>query len=211
MKWFYVLLLFLVCTVSSFAANTKEQIHQAMHQVYIVRPDGDVTCTLYAVGPHTVITASHCFTGQEDTDVFLVNNEEEDQMAVADKVIQDGNDHAIIILKPVDVKDRKFTEFKTWITDLTFYQLKQGDKVYKYGFTSVLNCHDCYTEGIFSGLGEIEDRTLYLFQLPSAPGDSGSLIFDAQNHLVGLISLSNISMSISGGFGFTADDYKQIR
>jgi hypothetical protein len=200
--------------MTCYAGNTKEQIHAAMHEVYIAAPHeaDNGYCTVYAIGPHTILTAEHCLGDYPKADLLILDEygTKQGAHAVVDEVILDGNDHAIAILKGAGLSS-DFKEFKAYLGKPAPYSLQQGDRVFKYAVTASIVCKDCYTEGYFSGYAMRGEKVVTWFILPAATGDSGALIFNVNNQLVGMVSFALSGFTGGYGFGFTDKEWNRIK
>ncbi len=216
MKGLLVSLLLLVLTcLPTFASNSRETISKSMHEVLIVQPMEEGYCTAYAVGQKTIMIAEHCISKVPETDLFIFDEygTGKGPYAVAEKILLDNNDHAILVLRALDLETNKFTGFDTWIQDISFYSPKQGDKVIMWGAPSSLECISCYREGMFSGWTVKDDdgRVLMWFVLPVSEGDSGSLVFDSFGHLVGQVTYGHGCFMGSYPFSFIKEQTDQIK
>jgi hypothetical protein len=149
------------------------------------------SCSGTAIGPHAILSASHCFAGMQSLSVNGV------PVVVAD-AISDGHDHTILIV------DQTF---------LNWAQIgpapAQGDQVFILGNPGELT--DLYRGGHMSGSAVDGNTRVSLYDLQDFPGDSGSGIFDEQGRLVGVISIfmafqdrgARIQFAGSFGLAFT--------
>jgi Trypsin-like peptidase domain len=132
-----------------------------------------IHCSATAVGPHSILTASHC---EMPNDELQVNHEEAHVVAT----LRDGFDHSILLLSGI--------EFKVHAT-LAPREMVIGEQVSYFGnpdyFTGL------YRVGTVVGkkqyfdpacFGEVIDSNTYF-------GDSGAGIFDNLGHLIGVINL----------------------
>ena len=204
MKRLALLFVALLLCVPSFA-RTNEYVHSAMHQIDV----GEGLCTLYATGPHTGMTAEHC-TASVVSEITLDPKSTHPQKVEVEKIILDKHDHAIVELKGV-----KFSDY----VDVDSRAVpQQGDKVHLWGASAALYCSDCYVEGYYSGLAvipedvaELPDQVVMWFVLPTTPGDSGSLIFNQNNEIVGMISIGDGTNTGSFIFAFTEAEWQSAK
>jgi len=123
-------------------------------------------CSGTVVGPHAILSASHCFA---EAPLVAVDG----QAANMVRSITDGADHTII-----------------WV-DKTFVfwaepgptVMGQGQKLHWWG--NPLGRKDLYREGYVSGF---ESPDWVLIDAMVGPGDSGSGLFNSAGQLVGVIS-----------------------
>jgi hypothetical protein len=196
-----VLLLFLF-TLIACAANPKDRIHASLLEFDtrsglwpLTRQAGD--CSGYAVGPHSMLTAGHCVFGNADPSKVSISFGKSAPEVITE-IILDGHDHALVV----------FTSktFSTYVA-MTFAIPEQSDRVFMWGNPTSLDALDCWREGYFSGHGLYNSggaaHPFYLFIMPSAHGDSGSLIFNGNGDIVGMANQGDGSFTISEVFSFT--------
>lgn len=139
---------------------------------------GGSTCSATAIGPHALLTASHC---EQPTDEVQID--EEDDTVKIIKIIRDGNDHTIFLVSD-DFKD--YAKFGAAIS--------LGDKVRIIG-----NPHGklgVYREGVVANIEEAEEGSPFTkskpetiwFDLNVFEGDSGSAILNDRGEIVGVLS-----------------------
>lgn len=171
------------------SAPQRKAAHQITFEVKRVDDDGTIEvgrglCTASAIGPHALITATHCDAGQ--TGLYVDNN-----TVVYPIVghIVDGEDHTIFLIGGPAFKD----------TMGAFYSDKAdkvGDRIFLYGDgggmfppqyrigyrmgSLVMTTNDA-PEGMPTG-------ELYIFDINIVGGDSGSAIYDEHGKLVTLVT-----------------------
>lgn len=127
-------------------------------------------CSGTVIGPHAILTASHCL---QDTALTRVNDANVD---VKDRV-DDGHDHTIVL---VDVT------FTYWATRGP--EAEQGDRVHYWGNPD--GSRDWYRQGYVVGKDRDEKgRTVQVFDVNGFFGDSGSGVFNEAGQLVAVTSL----------------------
>ena len=199
-----VLLLFVSMFVQSACAavNFKAQVHAAMFEINVSTPAGDGECTAYAVGPHALATAEHCFEGNPLPQLVKITFGDSDAVEPVEAILLDKDDHALVIFKA--------KTFTTWVT-FVIGSLQQGDRVYFWGNPmAVYYATDCYREGYYSGRTIVNWKGVKtrwdIFNLTVAPGDSGSLIFNEDGAVVGMVSKSPaMGFTVSMEFRFTPE------
>src|SRR5208337_967390 len=211
-----LLFLFLAFSGVSAQSNSRETVHKSMHEVLVTSFEERGRCTAYAVGPHTIAIAEHCIGDKPEPEPLLFTFEQDGGiMATNAETILDGNDHALIVLEDIGLGGQfAFKGFDTWIHDAFPANIpQQGDRVFRYGAPAALLCHDCYREGLFMGFSEKTGAGVILlwFQMPSAAGDSGALIFDEMGHVAGEVSIGGEGFVASTGFVFSATDLQHIK
>lgn len=127
------------------------------------------SCSGTAIGPHAILSATHCFAGMQ---ALSVNG----APVVVTGAIDDGHDHTILF---VDQTFRYFAAISR--------APAQGDPVFIIGNPAELS--DIYRGGHMAGTAVDGDVRVMLYDLQDFPGDSGSGIFDAQGRLVGVVSI----------------------
>lgn len=125
----------------------------------------DGWCSGTAVGPHAVLTATHCF--ERGSELIKINGKPATLVSKAD----DGKDHTLAI---VDV------EFKEWAR--LGGKPVQSERVRLIG-TPAGN-DDVYREGY---VARVRDDQVWLW-LPGFGGDSGSALFDDDGRIVAVLS-----------------------
>lgn len=125
----------------------------------------DGGCSGTAVGPHTILTAAHCFTGNEQS--ITINGR---PARIVDSAT-DGSDH---LLLRVDVAFDRWAKIgpAPEVGDVVCVNGNPGE------FTNLYRC------GMVSG--EAKGATLY--DLAGYFGDSGAGIFDSEGRLVSTVS-----------------------
>ena len=126
---------------------------------------GDITCSGTMVGPRTLLTASHCFTGLAE--LLTINGEP----AVAIKFTEDGEDHSWLLLAE---GDRPYAQMGP--------APKQGDRVFIHGNPGPLT--DMLRHGVVAGYSD----SLLLISLEVSGGDSGAGVFNRRGEVVGVIT-----------------------
>jgi hypothetical protein len=155
---------------------------------HVIAMDSPVTgpggCSATSIGPHALLTASHC----ERPDGFVTVDGEKNIPIV--KVLRDGDDHSILFL------DTKAVRFP-YTAKFVYRPLRTGEFVFIWGnpgdtgvqFVSVLRTGKYVAENVFKG------RITDVFDLAAQHGDSGSAIFDINGNIVDVLSIGG-SLSI---------------
>lgn len=160
----FLLLVFLVA-----GCATQLSAVQRAHQVALRLTMDDGSCSGTAIGPHAILSATHCFVGAQS---LAINGEP----VVVTGAISDGRDHTILLV------DRTFTEYAQ-----RGPQPAQADPVFILGNPSGL--HDLFRAGRVAGTAVDHNVRFTIYDLNDFFGDSGSGIFDARGRLVGVVSL----------------------
>ena len=188
-------LLLLVLLVAGCATQLSalQRVHRS---ALILRTDTGI-CSGTAIGPHAILSATHCFVGAQ---ALAINGEP----VVVTDAISDGHDHTILLV------DRTFTEYAE-----VGQAPAQGDAVFILGNPAGLR--DLYRAGHVAGNTVSDNVRVTLYDMQDFPGDSGSGIFDAQGRLVGVISIfvgleengARIQFAGSFGMAFTPQQWAQ--
>lgn len=218
MKWQGILgSLLLAVSLSVGAATpgpppqTDAEVHAAMHQIYSARLGDEGYCTAYATGPHTILIAAHCLGSYPAAPLFILDPESDHpQTAIAGAEIFDNHDHVIIELQHLN-RDDSFVHFESWINVDDRTIPAQGDRVHFWGAPKAIGCGDCYREGYFSGISILKGNRLLIFAIPGIPGDSGSLIFNSKNQLLGVLSMGSEAMAGAFEFAFTPEQWEAAK
>jgi len=138
-------------------------------------------CSGTAIGPHALLTVSHC---EIPTDEATVDG----HYVKIVRILRDGHDHSIFLLSGVT-----FPVVATLGED----KLYEGEHIHFWGHLDG-KTRALYREGTVALLDEFEpDSELKpatvphtLIQVPTGGGDSGSGIFNADEQLIGVLSMS---------------------
>jgi hypothetical protein len=146
---------------------------------------GDI-CSSTAIGPHALLTATHCDLGASTVSVDGV------QAAIMSR-LTDGNDHTIYMLNITFGEYAKFDKMT-----------KIGDEVWlrgnPYGLKQLIRYG--HYAGVISEKADLTKsgvETIYMFDINSAPGDSGSAIFDKHGKIVAVTT-----------YGFSGDGFVMV-
>jgi hypothetical protein len=184
----------------SIPANSKARIHASLRNIHIFSPAGEGQCSAYTVGPHTILTAGHCFMYDPKlaaTTIGFGDNIAPSQV----EITYDHHDHALLRFS-----DRTFP---VWVKMVFTAPKWQGERVVMWGNPSaIFNATDCYREGYYSGASLVKDnrgtlRLVYIFVLPMEHGDSGSLVFDNSGRIISMASMMDSGFMMAEGFFFT--------
>ncbi len=149
-------------------------------------------CSATAVGPHTLLTAGHC---DLNTNKLTLGEE----VVTILSVMPDGNDHVLYIV------DHTFVNY----SQIDQKEFAMGESVHYWGNPKKLQ--DVYRDGVFAGTEEDEDLPNQKFILCAVPGDSGAGIFDAQGHVVAVISMGDGCEELSLPLSFTKEQLAAIK
>jgi hypothetical protein len=208
---FYMFFLALVLAAFSLCENVHKNViaeaHQYTHIIGFEEADGTDECSATAIGPHAILTASHC-GAQQNLDTEKVSIDGKDVIVIG-KPIRDGNDHVIYIL------NIRFKHYATISTQL----LNVGDEVFIIGNPGGLR--DILRKGYVVGYRkDRNDSNLIdiLYDMNVFYGDSGSVIFNSDGQIVGVLSFTLFkiedfagpSIKLMGGhpLGFSSEQLK---
>ena|SRR6202795_1574743 len=170
----FLLALVLAFSVVACAEKTKtptELAHASAHQIRQKPPIGSpLTCSATAIGPHALLTATHC---EAPTDDLLIRHA--DRVAIVVQRFRDGNDHTIYLIKNVTFADYVIVDLSN--------KLGQGTNVFMFGCPGTLQ--DMYRRGYVAG----KEEDMILFDMADWHGDSGAGIFSEDGKLVAVVSL----------------------
>jgi hypothetical protein len=207
-----LLLLFIFVPFSCAGNRSKKtERHQAAHLIIMVTRDDSGAieeaggCSATAIGPHTLLTAAHCYLPGET--LYIDSPAADVKSGVAfgfhptdADFISDHEDHMLI-----DVPGAHFTAY---IPLKNFRVPRQGEKYYLFGNPGGIA--DQYREGYVTGkvIISAEDKggidaksnTLYLLVGPVVGGDSGSSIYAKNGQLIGIVTFATGDGAFIGMF-----------
>ena len=153
---------------------TIKQVQTYTHTFYAETVLDAHKCSATAIGPHALLTATHCELG---VDVVAVDDPETAIKIL--RIVRDGSDHTIYYL------DTTFPVYAPINTTLP----EAGDDVFMIGgpaaFTAVFRrgyVAKVETTGFF------ERQTIVLYDMNGFHGDSGAGIFNDSGELIGVLS-----------------------
>lgn len=184
---------FLLAAVMALAGCGAHHTHAL--SVHLVA--GDASCSGTIIGPHAILTATHCFDGvpiKVDGETVRIRGR-----------LDDGADHTIIMLDKT---------YPRWAR--VGNAPRQAQHVYYYGHPGGLI--DQYREGRVSGKSSDHGRIFTLYDINGWFGDSGAGIFNDDGELVGVV---NVLVSTGGSdpmhlmgsqpLRFTRDEWRTVR
>jgi len=155
-----------LAALSACAANVVQTAHLTTHSTSSTTKFGTDSCSATAIGPHALLTASHC---EAPTSVITVDDTEFTIMSI----VRDGADHTIYTLSGDAFKD-----YATISTD----ELAVSDDVFIFGNPG--DMEDILRKGYVCAVGSAS----YLIDLNGFYGDSGSGLFNTKGKIVGVLS-----------------------
>ena len=215
------ILITVLLTVSCFGISSelaRIQRHRASHWIIAVSYDDDGTlhaagCSATAIGPHTLLTAAHCYLSDEtlfiDASIYAVKSETATGYRPTNFIF-DLQDHMLI-----DVPGAHFT---TYIPLAHFRAPRQGERFYFYG--NPAGMQDQYREGYITGQVHMDPDdegdvvagdTMYMATGPVIGGDSGSSLYALDGTLIGIVTFGIQDGNFLGTFPiqFTAGQIAQ--
>lgn len=168
-------------------------------------------CTAVAVGPQTIWTARHCVTNMPEFPIFLDGGYCPTNTIVAD----DGAD-GVLIHTPCDVWKHP--------VPVSHAPLSYGDKLFMFG--NVYGLPQLYRVGyvmvtmtvpdfVSDQWPEIKDKSVYVYDMNTGPGDSGAAIFNYKGEAVCVHSMGIGLRTFNSGAclipTFTQEQWGQVR
>lgn len=154
---------------------------RATHRITMVDSDGSSKgrCTATAIGPHALLTATHCNEGPEAVTVLNVDLSRRKYNITAQS--EDGEDHLILI-----VDGPEFTNLIK--IDADAKDVKEGEAIHLYGCgRGMYPCRelDGKLETRVHDYSDVSkhDGLLY-FTMQIVPGDSGSAVLNASGRVI---------------------------
>jgi V8-like Glu-specific endopeptidase len=196
-----------LCTCSAFAAHNPvvATAHKATHVIVVSGTPGDKegrsVCSATAIGPHALLTATHC--------TFISDNIEVDgiDMEVV-YTLGDGHDHTIIFLKG--------DAFGAFAAVVGIKGAEQGDPIFVIG--NPRGMMDMYRSGSVSGIDQEKEIGLETyFDFNGFHGDSGAAVFNAEGNIIAVVNFlmskgeGTTTYKLVGAFDmhFSAEQLKQ--
>lgn len=179
------------------ASSDYSTAHLQTHMIsesYIL---GEAICSATAIGPHALLTASHCELPTDEMDI----DDHEDVKILG--IRRDGADHTIYT---VDMSFSNYARVSDRLPEV-------GEEVFIFGNPGGVS--DVLRKGYIAKV-EPPSKSIFggrhpgilILDLNGYYGDSGAAIFDAQGSIVGVISVSHTEkdkedkaqMKVMGGF-----------
>jgi V8-like Glu-specific endopeptidase len=181
-KKFVLLLVVLGLSLPAFAISPAIiKAHKASYQIGQMTVSDGARCSATAIGPHALLTATHCELPSDD----LYIRGEENPVAIVAR-IRDGQDHSILLLKGVTFADYVEVDQKSLqVTDDVFTIGNPGDwtDIYQKGYVAGLKVD----RSMAAAMGEGEPDKI-LIDIQAFPGESGAGIFNTSGVLVAVLS-----------------------
>lgn len=205
-----VALLSMPSCASPIEAAHKASLHIAQQTVLTADQ-----CSAVAIGPHAIMTASHCELPSDTLYIQNVDGANDNDIKIVDR-IRDDNDHTIYLLKNV--------QFDTYVSVDLKDKLEQGEDVFMFGNPG--EWADQLRKGYITGV--LQDESLaamfgggspdeVLLDIKAWHGDSGAAIYNSKGDVILVLTGSEFqsrpddqkdSIRLTFGFklAFKADD-----
>lgn len=161
-----------------------QRAHNSTHHIAEMTAIEKDLCSATAVGPHAILTATHCELG---TDTLYIEGQK--NPAHIEGHIRDEHDHTILLLSGIT-----FPSFAQ--IDISNDE-RQGEDVFVFGNPG--NWSDIYRRGYVSGTIDDGEITQVLFDLTAWHGDSGAAIFDSNGRIVAVLTGIDKQEAATGG------------
>lgn len=182
MKKLVLAIALLLLTLPALAISPAvSKAHKSTYQIGQQTISDQGTCTATAIGPHALLTATHCELPSDD---LYIRDAEGPYTVVAR--IRDGQDHSILLLKGIT--------FPTYV-DVDETSLGVTDDIFTIGNPG--EWQDIYQKGYVAGLKIDQSAAAamgagkpaeILIDIQAFPGESGSGIFNTDGVLVAVLS-----------------------
>jgi V8-like Glu-specific endopeptidase len=159
--------------------DTVDRAHKTTHEIELDTILQQSQCSATAIGPHALLTASHCELPTSD---ITIDGDDAKILALT----RDDQDHTIYLV------DATFKDWSVVSTD----KPEVGDHVFIFGNPGELN--DIYREGYLTGFRPVSafaalfgvvSPTVYLYDMNAWHGDSGAAIFNEKGQISGVVSI----------------------
>jgi V8-like Glu-specific endopeptidase len=162
------ILVALVAVLTVIGCATPGKIALRVHSTAVRLVMDDGSCSGTIIGPHAILSATHCFTATRSLAV-------DDRPVTVTGVVSDGRDHTIVYVTQL------FRDFA-----VVAGEPQQTEEVFVFGNPGGLQ--DMYRVGYVAGTIDSDSIKVTLYDLNGYFGDSGSGVFDSSGHLVAVIS-----------------------
>jgi hypothetical protein len=196
-------LLFLAILCISLPASSLspaiDKAHKASYQIGQMSVSGSGRCSATAIGPHALLTASHC---EIPTDALYIRGIDGNPVQIVARV-RDDLDHTIYLLKGVTFDD--------YVEVAPADPLDQGEDVFTFGNPG--DWQDIYQRGYVAGIKV--DRSMQaafgqgdpdeiLLDFQAYPGQSGSGVFNTDGKLVTVVTQEEVQTHHDDAISFAS-------
>lgn len=188
---------------------TYKRVHGYTHVIYQHTLLDGSKCSATAIGPHALLTASHC--EQATSKITIDDNDEPSKIL---NVIRDEQDHTIYIVGDTFKEYAVISVVPPVVGDDVFMFGNPGKKtnIFRKGYV-------VYTRGVSVSLFSVTPAFV-AYDLNGFEGDSGAGIFNDSGELVGVVSVADIEVDekdktftmklmVCPNLAFTADQLKE--
>lgn len=162
------ILVTLVAALTVIGCATPGKAALRVHNTAVRLTMDDGSCSGTIIGPHAILSATHCFTATRSLAV-------DDRAVTVTGVVSDGRDHTIVYVTQL------FRDFAP-VVGAPY----QTEEVFIFGNPGGLQ--DMYRVGHVAGTVDSDSAKLTLYDLNGYFGDSGSGIFDSDGRLIAVVS-----------------------
>lgn len=181
--------LILALTLAALPTFSRDEAQSAVYKrtygyTHLLREhtllDGSAHCSSTAIGPHALLTASHC---EMPTDVIDIDGVRDIQVVA---VLRDKHDHTIYLV------DATFDSYASFSTDKVY----PGDEGFIWGNPG--GHRDVLRKGYVVSAAAPEDEfgptgpTEIMYDMNGYHGDSGAAVFNNAGEIVAIISVADI-------------------
>jgi V8-like Glu-specific endopeptidase len=199
-----------ILSISSAFAATPSKVQPTTYHIRQSVLSGAAFCSATAIGPHALITATHC---EQPTDSIDIQGFPDSEVTVVSR-IRDEQDHTILLLKGI--------EFKDFANINETYSLQQGDEVFMFGNPG--NWANIFRKGYYAGRTNEgspfnKEPDELLFDINIGHGDSGAALFNSNGDIVALVTgiipdsdrANALQLSFAFPLGFTPSDLTKAK
>ena len=191
----------LFCIISLASASVHNLIvasaHKTTHEI-ISEPfvGGGSQCSATAIGPHALLTASHC---EEPVESLSVDGKTAKILSLS----RDGFDHTIYWLDITFTDYAKFSAEESQVGDDIFIFGNPGSNsdLFRKGYVSNIPGIKAPAKDLFTAIfGGSSRPSPIVYDLNGWMGDSGAAIFNSTGEIVGVVSVAMIDNSDKEGW-----------
>ena len=183
MKKFLLFLAILCISLPVFGQSPAiVKAHKASYQIGQVTLSDKSVCSATAIGPHALLTATHC---ELPSEALYIRDAEGSPAEVVAR-IRDGQDHTILLLKGVTFADYVTVDQKAiHVTDDIFTIGNPGGwkDIYQKGYVAGLELDESVEAALGGG-----SPAKVLIDIQAFPGESGAGIFNTDGVLIDVLS-----------------------
>jgi V8-like Glu-specific endopeptidase len=191
MKKFLSIMVLSILTVTSGSCKPVSPVksaHDASYHIsFVTVTDGDM-CTATAIGPHALLTATHCELPTDDVVIAVQNDtDDNDDIGHIVKRIRDKADHTILFISG--------QSFPSWVSVNLDDPLEQNENVFSIG--NPAEWTDVFYRGYIQGT-QVDHSLEAAFGLGTPDevlldiqvwhGDSGAGVFNDKGELIGVLT-----------------------